>query len=63
MNLSDFDTPAIQYFGNPQGKSMSFFDILYKDFGIAGPVIWLSIHISIILALVWVRWKIYKEGD
>ena len=64
MNLSDFDTtPAIQYFGNPNGRSMSFLDITYKAWGWPGPVIWLTLHISLIIALIWIRLKMKKEGD
>lgn len=63
MNLSDFDSPAIQYFGNPQGRSMSFLDITYKAWGWPGPVIWISLHVALIMTLIWIRWKMYKAGD
>jgi len=61
MNITEFD--SIQYLGIPKQQSLSFLDITYKAWGWSGPVIWLSLHISLIIILVWMRWKMYKEGD
>jgi len=61
INYSIMTTPAIQYYS--EVKSMSIMDILYKNQGISGPIIWVGIHISIILGLIWIRLKMLKEGD
>lgn len=61
INYSLMETPAIQYFS--EVKTMSIMDILYKNQGISGPLIWISIHLLTILGLVLIRLEMLKEGD